>query len=159
EEDAAGGLEALAVEVAVWLTELHQVDAGEVAGRVVEEHVLAARIAGVDAAAVGAGVPAVDRGVVLGAGVGARPSALGQAIPYFAGRIGRAGLLRIGDPARGPIFVAFDGLHEVVGDANGEVGVLEHDRAVGFAVEVGFVAAFLDQTAGLLLFFPFALDE
>ena len=44
EVDAAGGLEALGVERAVGQAELHQVDARQVAGRVVEEHVLAARI-------------------------------------------------------------------------------------------------------------------
>ena len=50
-------------------------------------------------------------------------------------------------------------LHELVGDADREVGVLEEDRAVGLAVEVGFVAALLDQAVGLLLFLPLALDE
>ena len=43
EEDPAGRLEPLDVERAVRLAELHQVDAGQVAGRVVEEHVLGAR--------------------------------------------------------------------------------------------------------------------
>ena len=36
---------------------------------------------------------------------------------------------------------------------------MEHDRAVGFAVEVRLVAALLDEDAGLLFFLPLALDE
>ncbi len=92
EEDAAGGLEPLDVERAVVLAELHQVDARQVAGRVVEEHVLAARIAGVDAAAVRAGVPVVDRRVVLHAGIAAVPRTVGHAVEHVAGLVGRAGL-------------------------------------------------------------------
>ena len=41
EEDPAGMMEPLDVERAVVVAELHQVDARQVAGRVVEEHVLA----------------------------------------------------------------------------------------------------------------------
>ena len=56
--------------------------------------------------------------------------------------------------------LVFDvGLHEVVGQADRKIRVLEQDRAIGLAVEVGFVAAVLDQHAGLALFLRFALDE
>src|SRR6185437_9159934 len=57
------------VELAAGGEELHQVEAGEIAGGVVEEHVLRARIGRVDAGRVLGGVPAVDGGVVLHAGV------------------------------------------------------------------------------------------
>jgi hypothetical protein len=43
EEDAAGGLETFDVERAVRPAELHQIDAGQVAGRIVQEHVFANR--------------------------------------------------------------------------------------------------------------------
>ena len=159
EEDSAGRRESLHVEVAVWLAELHQVDAGEVAGRVVQEHVLGARIRGVDPARIRAGVPAVDRGVVLHAGIAALPGALGHAAHHFAGLEARAGLRGIGHPTRGPGVVAVGGLHEVVGEADGEIRVLEEDRAVGLAVEVGVVASLLDEDAGLLFLLRLALDE
>ena len=58
-----------------------------------------------------------------------------------AGQLG-AGVRRVGHPVRRPGLVFDDRLHELVGDADREVGVLEQDRAVGLAVEVGLVAAF-----------------
>ena len=138
EEQPAGRLEAgVTSKVPSSLTELHQVDARQVASRVVEEHVLAARIAGVDPTAVGAGVPVVDRRVVLHAGVAAVPSTVGHPVDNVLRLIRRAFLAVVGDPTRGPIFALLNRLHEVVGDADREVRVLEHDRAVGFAIEVG----------------------
>ena len=78
----------------------------------------------------------------------------------LAGLVGRAvGWLGSVTQCVCPLAVLLDGLHELVGDADREVGVLEEDRAVGFAVEVGLVAALLDQAVGLLLFLPLALDE
>ena len=67
QHDAHRVLEVLDRELAVVLDELHQVQAGEVAGRVVQVHVLGARVAGVDGRGVRAGVPAVDVVVVLDA--------------------------------------------------------------------------------------------
>ncbi len=61
EHQPAGRLEALEIERAVLAAELHQVDAGQVAGRVVQEHVLGAGVRGVDPPRLRAGVPAVDR--------------------------------------------------------------------------------------------------
>jgi hypothetical protein len=69
----------------VGIVELQQVDGREVARRVVEEHVLAARVAGVDAAGCRAGVPRVDRGVVLHARIGAAPCGVGDLVPQVAG--------------------------------------------------------------------------
>src|ERR1019366_1461433 len=51
--------------------ELQQIQAGQVAGGVVEEHVFAAGIAGVDSGCVLRSVPAIDGGVVLHAGIAA----------------------------------------------------------------------------------------
>ncbi len=48
EEQAASSSRTIDVESPVSLAELHQVDAGQIASGVVEEHVLAAGIAGVD---------------------------------------------------------------------------------------------------------------
>ena len=68
--------------------ELQQVEAGQVAGRVVEEHVLRARIRRVDARRVLAGVPAVDGGVELHAGIAAEPRGLGNLVHDVARLVG-----------------------------------------------------------------------
>ena len=62
------------------------------------------------------------------------------------------------DVARPPVAIVLDGLHEFVGDAHGVVGVLEEDRAVGFAID-GAVVALLDQHVGLALLARLAVDE
>src|SRR3970040_2967119 len=90
--------------------ELEQVDGGQVAGGVVQVHVVRAGGGGVDAAAVGAGVPVVDGGVVLHAGVGALPGGLGDAAHQLAGAVGVGGLAG-GDVAGGALGVYVDGAH------------------------------------------------
>src|SRR3954463_11999628 len=97
--------------------ELQQVHAGEVAGGVVEEHVLAARIACIDAGGVLRRVPAVDGRVVLHAGIAAVPGGLGNFVKQIFGfkSIDRAAVLY---RAGGEIGVPEDGVHEVVGHAN-----------------------------------------
>src|SRR3546814_9994603 len=74
-------LVALDVENSGAAAEGHEVQRGQVAGRVVEEHVLRAGIGAVDAAGGGAGVPLVDGGVVLHAGIGAGPGGVGDLVP------------------------------------------------------------------------------
>ena len=159
QKHSAGRGEPLHVEVTVGLAELHQVDAGQVAGRVIQKHVLRARIAGVDSPRVGAGVPVVDGGVVLHAGITALPGALGHAVHHLTGLVRRSGLRWVGNPASGPGVVAIDRRHEIVGESNREIGVLEQDRTVGLAVEVRVVAPLLNQDPRLLLFLTLALDE
>ncbi len=65
--------------------ELEQVEAGQVAGGVVEEHVLGAGIRGIDASRVLRGVPLVDCRVVLHAGVAALPGGFGDLVHDLAG--------------------------------------------------------------------------
>ncbi len=60
-----GGDERLAVEGQIVAQEPHQVQRRQVATGVVQVHVLAARVAGTDPAGVRAGVPVIDRVVVL----------------------------------------------------------------------------------------------
>ena len=86
EDDVDRVLEGLDVEAAVVAAELHQVDRGQVAGRVVDVHVLGARVGGVDPARLRAGVPVVDRRVVLDARVGAAPGGVGDLAQQVARR-------------------------------------------------------------------------
>ncbi len=72
----AGESVGLDIELAVLAHELHEVHGGQVAGRVVQEHVFRARVAGIDAVADRARVPVVDGRVVLDARVTAQPGGL-----------------------------------------------------------------------------------
>ena len=74
------------IEAAVLPAERHQVEGGEIARRVVEEHVFRARVRGVDPAALGAGVPVVDRRVELQAGIGRGPGGMADLVPQLARR-------------------------------------------------------------------------
>jgi hypothetical protein len=81
------------VERPVLAAELHQVQGRQVAGRVVQEHVLRARVGGVDPAALGrAGVPVVDGGVVLDARIGRGPGGIADLVPQLLG-LERLGVL------------------------------------------------------------------
>ncbi len=86
EDDVDRVLEVLGVEAAVLAAEFHQVERGQVAGRVVDVHVLAAGVGGVDPARLRAGVPAVDDRVVLDARVGAAPGGVGDLVHQVARR-------------------------------------------------------------------------
>ncbi len=57
-----------------------------------------------------------------------------------------------------PLLAVNGRVHELVGDADAVVGVLEEDRAVGLAVERAVVAG-VDERPGLLLFVGLAGDE
>ena len=117
------------------VVELEQVDRRQVARRVVEEHVLAARVAGVDATALGAGVPGVDGGVVLDARVRAVPRGLVDLAPELGGGQGLRDLA-VDAADQLPLAFLLDRVHERVGEADGVVGILAADGVVGLAVEV-----------------------
>src|SRR5712664_2517465 len=166
EEDAAGVLVSLDVERSALASnasafgppagravglpqELEEVEAGEIAGGVVEEDELAAGIRRVDAVGGLAGVPLVDGVVELQARVRALPGSLrhlppelarGEALHHFAGGTG-GGL---------PDRVLHHRLDEPVGHPDRVVRVLARDGAVGLAVEVRRVAG-RDQRRDLLL--------
>ena len=138
--------------------ELQQVQAGQVAGGVVEEHVFRARVAGVDAGRVLRSVPAIDRGVVLHAGIAAAPGGVGDLVEQIFGFEVLHGA-SVFDGAGGEAVVAQDRVHEVVGDADGVVGVLEEDGRVGIGIGRRAVVSRSDQRVRLGFFFRLALDE
>ena len=157
DEDLHGGLEPRDIERAVLALELHQVQRGEVAGRVVEEDVFRAGIGRVNRLGALAGVPFLDGAVVLQARVAADPGALGDLVQQ------RAGVLLLerlpGRDGACPPFLAFlGGLHERVADTHRKILVLVHHAAVGVAV-VGAVVALLDERPGLLLLLHLGFDE
>ena len=143
---------------AVLALELHQVQRGEIAGGVVEEHVFGAGIGGVDRLGAFAGVPFLDGAVVLHAGIAADPGAFGDLVAAAcAASFFSSGLPVVTERVHHSCAVQ-GGFHELVADADGEVFVLIHDAAVGIAV-VGAIVALLDERPGLLLLFLLGVDE
>ena len=123
---------------------LQQVQAGQVAGGIIEEHVLATRIAGVDASRVFRSVPAVDGGIELHAGITAMPGSLADLFQEIFGFVG-SDHGTIADRLGGEVRVAHHRIHEVVGHAHAVVRVLEEDGTIGFGIRRGSVVSGLDQ--------------
>ena len=138
--------------------ELQQVQTGEVAGGVIEEHVLAAGIRGVDAGCVFRRVPAVYRCVVLHAGIAALPGGFGNFLEQVFGFVG-VDYASVHYGPGGEIGVAHYGYHEVVGYADGVIGILEEDGAVGIGIRMRSVVTLRYERVSFGFFFTFALYE
>ncbi|MDF9789938.1 hypothetical protein M2440_000639 [Methylorubrum extorquens] len=137
-------LERLDVEV-LGLTIVHrqQVGAGEVTGRVVEEHVLGARVRGPDPPALRAGVPVVHRGVEVQARIGRGPGGLTDLLPQVA-RLGRLHDLARGARGQAPRPVRFHRAQEFVGQRDRVIGVLAGDREIGLRIPIRVVDGEVD---------------
>ncbi len=157
EDDVDRVLERLDVELAVLTAELHEVQRGEVARRVVDGHVLRARVRRVDAARVRERVPGVDRRVVLDARIGALPRRLGD-LAEQAASVGRLDDRAVGARGEVPLLALDDRLHELIRDANRVVRVLVLDRRPVGRVQ-GHVVAGLLEDARLALLLGLAPDE
>ena len=108
----------------------------------------------------GAGVPGVDRRVVLDAGVGASPCGEGDLAPELSCGEGLRGFA-VGALPEDPFLVVLDRVEELVGKSHRVVGVLPADGEVGFAVEVvvEFQAEALGDLSLVLAEMLHALDE
>jgi hypothetical protein len=155
--DPNGGLEALDVKGAVLPLELHEVQRGEVARRVVEEDVLGAGVGGMDGLGALAGVPLLDGSIVLEPRVTTDPGALGNEVEEAGGVLLLQGLVG-GHGAGPPLLALHGGAHELVGDPDGQVLVLIHYGAIGLAIERA-VVALLDERPRLLLLAHLGGDE
>ena len=146
------------VEGARGRDEAHQVQARQVAGRVIQEHVLAAWIRGVNARRVLAGMPLVDGVVELHAWIAALPRALGDLVHDLARLVGVnrfAALHRVG----GEFSVALVGAHELVAHPHGVVSILIEDRRVSLGIGARTIVPGVDEGKCLGLLGSLALDE
>src|SRR5207302_8096652 len=101
----------------------HQIQRSQVTSRIVEEHVLGARIRSINARGSLAGVPAVYRGVVLHPGIAAMPGRFGNLLQQIASAKllgGRA----IDDLTGPPMLIRFQRLHEILSYTHGMSGLL-----------------------------------
>ena len=117
------------IKAAIGLHEGQQVQGCEVTSRVVEEHILRARVRATDLAAVRAGVPVVDGVVVLNARISAGPSGVADLFPKtFC--LNRLVNRTVAATDQIPLAVFFHRRQEFIFDADRIVGVLTRDRQV-----------------------------
>ena len=134
-----------------------QVHRGQIAGSIVKEHVFRARVGAADRAVFGAGVPVVDRVVILDARIGAGPCGVADVFPQIA-RLDRLGDRAIGAADQFPIGVILDSLEERIGHTHRIVGVLAGDRGIGLAVPIGVIGREFDGAVALLGIIQHAFD-
>ena len=144
------------IELAV-LEEGQQVHRGEVAGRVVEEHVFRARVRAADLAIRRAGVPGIDRVVILHARIGTGPGRMADLIPEVP-RLHGLRDLAVGAPRQGPVRILAHRTQEGVRHPHRIVRVLARHREIGIAVPVGIVGLERDRGEALLGILQHALD-
>ena len=139
------------------VVERQQVGGGQVACRVVEEHVFRARIRGADVAGRLAGVPVVHRGVEVQARIGGSPCRVADLLPQLA-RLQRLRHLAGGAADQVPVAVGFHRAQEVVLQRHRVVGVLARNGEIGFRIPVGVVDREVDVLVALLRELDHALD-
>ena len=150
-------LEPLGVEGVIIAQEFQQVNAGQIARRVIQTEVLGARITCGDSAGFRVGVPVVDGVVVLDTRIRAFPGGLS----HLAEQRLRVDLVHhlAGPPGEQVELTAvLHGPHELIGDAHGVVGVLVLDAGDVLAAEV-HVEPGVPEHAYLLFLARLGLDE
>ncbi len=155
--DARRRPQPLYIHRAVVALVLAQVERGQVAGRVIQKEILAARVAGVDGPRVLAGVPPLDRVLILQARIAADIGTFA----YFVEQLRRIYLidhLAGGYGAQFEGFAALSRLHKRIRDAQAVVHVLKIHRTVGRTVERAVVALF-DERPGFLFLGLLCLHE
>ena len=140
--------EGIQIELPFRVEKLGEVHGGQVAGRVVQEHVFGTGIRRVDPPVFRTGMPFVDRRIVLCAGIGANPSGPGNLVPEVAG-LDRPADLAVDPAAQFPIAIPLQGIEEAVRDTHAVVGILPRHGLVGLAVPIGVI--FVKHKVGVAL--------
>ena len=130
--ESAGVEEVFYAELSLlFIPEFDEVEASEVAGGVVDEHVFGAGVRGSDGFVVAAGMPVVDGGVELESGVGACPGGACDFVPEFACGDGCHDFA-CGSCGEFPVAVFFKECEESFRESHGDVGVLSPDAFQDF---------------------------
>ena len=107
----------------LFIIKTHQVDGGEIAGSIIQKHVLGAGIGSPDWSVFPTGMPLVDRRVKLEPRVSTGPGGMVDLFPQI---LGRQGLRHfpIGSADQVPVSIAFHSTQELIGKPDRVVGVL-----------------------------------
>ena len=127
------------IKPAVVRQECAEVQARQIAGGVIQEHVLRAGVGSIDAAILGAGVPVIDGGVELQARIGAGPGRSVDLLPEITGQK-LLGCFSIGAVLKFEITVTLQRPHEGVRHPHRVVGIHAAHRGVGIAIPRGVIA-------------------
>ena len=138
----------LGVELAVSV-EGQKVHRRQVAGGVVQEHVLRTGVRATDRAIFRAGVPGVDRIVELDARVSTSPGGVADLIPQVT-RLDGLGHLAIGAANERPVGIVLHGLQEGVGHPHRVVRILARDGDIGLGIPVHVIGREFDRGIALL---------
>ena len=141
------------------IDEGHQVQARQIAGRIVQEHIFGTGVTRIDATRGLHRIPAIDRAVVLNSRIATEMGGLGHFIQKFLGlECLKSGSLGHRPSIPGPILLG--GTHELILDTHRVIGVLEIDGVISSAghIETAVIAC-INQRPGLLLLVRLAADE
>ena len=108
--------EVLQLELAVGREKSGEVERCQIARRIVEKHVFGTRIGGIDTAVFRTGMPFVDGGVVLRAGVRANPGSPSNLIPEIP-RLNGLGDFAVDPSLELPIAIRLQHRKEIIGNA------------------------------------------
>src|SRR5208282_3780325 len=103
-------------------------------------------------------MPAVDGGIVLHSGIAALPGGFRNFLKQVFGFVS-VDYATVNYGSRGKVGVAHYGYHEIVGYADGVVGVLEEDGAVGIGVGMRSVVTVCYQGVRFRFFFRLTFYE
>ena len=128
----------LDINAAVIRTEVHQVERCKVTRGVIKEHVFRARVGRIDATRIRAGVPFVDRAVVLDPRISAGPCSFADFVPQFTCGNG-FGNFAIGTTDQVPVAVIKNSLQEFIGNTDRVIRVLTRYGQVSLGVPIGVI--------------------
>jgi len=115
DEKTDGMPEFFSVKSARIIDKFHQIERGQITGAVINKHVFRTWIAGIDPPAVDAGMPAIDRGIVLQARIAADMRSFSNQAQQIAGIV-RVNHLPVRNSMRLPVGIVLYGSHELIGD-------------------------------------------
>ena len=122
--------ETVHIKAAILAAELHQVQRGQITGRIIKEHVFRTRVGGADFACCRAGMPIIDCGVVLDAGISRRPGGIADLFPKLAG-FDRFDDITANPADQVPVVIGLNRIEEAVRHPDRIVGILARHSEIG----------------------------
>ena len=140
-----------------FVMECKEVHGRQVAGGIIEEHVLRTGVRPADRSGLGACMPGIDRVMVLDAGIRTGPGGMAHLLPQVA-RLDRPCHLAVCAAEQVPVGVILHRLQERIRDPDRVVGVLARNARISFRIPVGVICRKFDRFVALSRVVKNALD-